>query len=333
MTSWEFRKAIGAAMRRFLRGRGAAGLAYLLCILTALLAIASVYAADLTLEGAALKAVFDSDSGALLRLERKSSGWVIERSPEPAESFRMHAPLPDRRDNFVLGREVIVTQETTYPFEEEIRIAVQADPVARFPLLLRIPAWCQGAQICVNGETVQRKLPSGDWARLDRKWGARDTVVIRLPMSVRVEFWNRQAVSVRRGPLLYTLAVQGDRKFYDKWGSFEESVSASAAWNYALVLNETDPKSSFRFVQQEVPAGAPVWKHSPVALEVEGRRVPSWTFVDDGKSRLTKWNVVEGRSNLNCPRLPERPFPASHTTERLRLVPYGFTTLRMTYLP
>jgi hypothetical protein len=219
------------------------------------------------------------------------------------------------------GGEVILTQETAYPFEEEIRIAVQANPVARFPLLLRIPGWCQGAQILINGKEAPGELRSGGWARLERKWGTKDTVTLRLSMSLRVEFWNQQAVSVKRGPLLYTLPVRGDRKVYDKWGSFEEVVSADATWNYALTLNEKNPESAFRFVKQETPAGGHVWDHSPVALEVEGRRVADWTFVDDE------------RSKASGPWLPERPFSVAQTSERLRLVPYGFTTLRMTYLP
>jgi len=37
-------------------------------------------------------------------LESKSTGWVIESRPELAVSFRLHAPLPDRRDNFVFGQ-------------------------------------------------------------------------------------------------------------------------------------------------------------------------------------------------------------------------------------
>jgi Domain of unknown function (DUF6259) len=51
-----------------------------------------------------LLVAFDSQSGALIRLERMSSHWVIERRPELGVSFRLHAPLPQRRDNFVLGR-------------------------------------------------------------------------------------------------------------------------------------------------------------------------------------------------------------------------------------
>ena len=47
---------------------------------------------------------FDPVSGALTRMERKSSKWTIERRPALGVSFRLHAPLPQQRTNFVLGR-------------------------------------------------------------------------------------------------------------------------------------------------------------------------------------------------------------------------------------
>jgi hypothetical protein len=61
-------------------------------------------AGEVVLEDKSLLAAFDTTSGALSRLEGKSTGWVIERRPDLAVSFRLHAPLPNRRDNFVLGQ-------------------------------------------------------------------------------------------------------------------------------------------------------------------------------------------------------------------------------------
>lgn len=58
---------------------------------------------QVVLEDADLLVAFDSLSGALVRMERKSSHWVIEQRPELGVSFRLLAPLKDRRDNFVLG--------------------------------------------------------------------------------------------------------------------------------------------------------------------------------------------------------------------------------------
>ena len=45
-----------------------------------------------------------SRSGALIRMEHKPTKWVIERRPALGVSFRMLAPLPTQRTNFILGQ-------------------------------------------------------------------------------------------------------------------------------------------------------------------------------------------------------------------------------------
>ncbi len=74
-----------------------------LCLIT-ISANYFAFAGAITLEDKSLLVTFDADSGALTRLENKSTHWTIERRPELGVSFRLHAPLPDRRDNFVLGQ-------------------------------------------------------------------------------------------------------------------------------------------------------------------------------------------------------------------------------------
>jgi hypothetical protein len=65
---------------------------------------AASMAGEVVLQDKELLVAFDSSSGALVRLERKSAQWSIERRPALGVSFRLFAPLPDRRDNFVLGQ-------------------------------------------------------------------------------------------------------------------------------------------------------------------------------------------------------------------------------------
>ena len=65
---------------------------------------------QVVLEDSALLIAFDSDSGAIVHLERKSTHWTIQRRPELGVSFRLHAPLPNRRTNFVLGQKQRATK-------------------------------------------------------------------------------------------------------------------------------------------------------------------------------------------------------------------------------
>ena len=65
---------------------------------------------EISLEDSFLRVAFDQTSGALTRLEEKSAHWTIERRPELAIPFRLHAPLPNRRYNFVLGQKQHLTE-------------------------------------------------------------------------------------------------------------------------------------------------------------------------------------------------------------------------------
>jgi hypothetical protein len=67
------------------------------------MAQAAAAAGEVVLQDSELLVAFDPVSGALTRMERKSSRWTIERRPALGVSFRLHAPLPEQRTNFVFG--------------------------------------------------------------------------------------------------------------------------------------------------------------------------------------------------------------------------------------
>jgi len=70
----------------------------------ALSAVTCLCAGEAVLEDRSWRAAFDTGTGALIRLEHKPTHWTLERRPELGVSFRLHAPLPERRNNFVFGQ-------------------------------------------------------------------------------------------------------------------------------------------------------------------------------------------------------------------------------------
>ena len=64
----------------------------------------SALAGEVVLQDSKLLVAFDSNTGALVRMENKTTHWIIERRPELGMSFRLFVPLPERRYNFVLGQ-------------------------------------------------------------------------------------------------------------------------------------------------------------------------------------------------------------------------------------
>lgn len=83
---------------------------------------------EVVLEDQALLVAFDPKSGALTRMIRKSTNWTVQRRPELGVSFRLLAPLPHQRANFVLGqKQNALKVEKVSPSEVQI---VWKDPVS-----------------------------------------------------------------------------------------------------------------------------------------------------------------------------------------------------------
>lgn len=62
-----------------------------------------INSSGLILEDKEIKAVFDKENGALIELSGKSNGYQIQRRPEFGISFQLLVPVPEKRNNPVLG--------------------------------------------------------------------------------------------------------------------------------------------------------------------------------------------------------------------------------------
>ncbi len=77
---------------------------FILILLIAVSISQTSLAGEVVLQDSKLLVVFDSNTGALTKMENKTTGWIIERRPELGMSFRIFAPMPNRRYNFILGQ-------------------------------------------------------------------------------------------------------------------------------------------------------------------------------------------------------------------------------------
>ncbi|MBI4551350.1 MAG: glycoside hydrolase family 127 protein, partial [Candidatus Latescibacteria bacterium] len=109
------------------------------------------------------------------------------------------------------GTTVTLTQATRYPWDGEVTLTTHLPRPTTFTLSLRIPGWCEGARVAVNGEEISDTTQSGRYLQLDRSWTDGDTVHLSLPMPIqRLEAHpcvtnNLGHVALRRGPVVYCL--------------------------------------------------------------------------------------------------------------------------------
>lgn len=108
----------------------------------------------------------------------------------------------------VSGGFVTITETSNYPWEGAIRVAVEPEGAGAFTLSLRVPGWCDGARLAVNGQPVPLTTERG-YARITRVWAKGDVVDLMLPMDVRRSYAHPMVkadvgrVVVRLGPLIY----------------------------------------------------------------------------------------------------------------------------------
>jgi DUF1680 family protein len=219
------------------------------------------------------------------------------------------------------GTEVTLTEATQYPFDETIAIAVETAKAARFPLVLRVPGWCDSPALAINGKAVAAPKDARGWLVIDRVWSASDKVTLTLPMKIGLRVWkeNRNTVSVDRGPLTYSLKI-GER--WQREGGTDEfpaqEVYATTPWNYGLVVDPAKAAEAFEVVKTGRPAAQPFTPEgAPIVLRAKGRRIPQWKMEANGMAG----EVQPG------------PVRSAAATEEITLIPMGAARLRIASFP
>jgi hypothetical protein len=224
------------------------------------------------------------------------------------------------------GVPVRIVCETAYPFEEEIRMTLTPARSCKFPLYLRIPAWCDNPQVEVNGEAFAT-TPDNGFVCLKRKWKAGDRVTLRFPMRVQITDGhetpypqmsyftnghfqrpicketnvNNPYRTVAYGPLLFALPIRDVNP---------NEQAPDAKWNYALT------------------------SASPADVKVQRSQMPArWSWqIDEAPIRLTVPATEFGWQPTRTQPLPAAAVTGNQKTD-ITLVPYGCTKFRISMFP
>lgn len=234
-------------------------------------------------------------------------------------------------------QEVRIVEETNYPFEEQIRMTIHTSDKARFPLYIRIPAWCKNARLSLNGKPIGSSLTAGSYARIMHTWKDKDRLTIDFPMEISVREWvtNQQSVSVNYGPLTFSLKIKEKYGTYDsrttamgdalwqpginaaQWPSW--GIEADSPWNYGLHYAPAQPASSFSIVKKAWPSDNFPFtvENVPIEIKAHGRRIPSW--------KIDRFRL--------CGVLPPSPVTTAEPLEEITLIPMGAARLRISSFP
>ena len=134
--------------------------------------------------------------------------------------------MPNSANLKIGGKDVELTQSTSYPLDGDILFTIDKNRKGEFALKLRIPGWVQnkpvpgdlysyidnktpGYKVTVNGEPADGKLTPDGYFTINRKWKKGDKVSLHLDMEPRLVkakdkvAADRGLVAIERGPLVY----------------------------------------------------------------------------------------------------------------------------------
>ena len=236
------------------------------------------------------------------------------------------------------GTTVTIREETEYPFRGNIKLVIETPESVKFPLYLRVPGWADSVIFTFRGKTLAGK--PGETVRLYENWHNGDQVSFTLPMKLKFERRFNNSVSVRRGPLYFSLRIDKEYKRvkinYDNFGymgSVDWEIRPLSPWNYGLMIDNTKLLRGFDVIENPVARlpfadkGDMVWSadsgkyitwenDAPVIIKTRGVRIPGWT---------------QRNNSADLP--PVSPVNPEDYPEVIQLVPYGNAKLRITEFP
>ena len=209
----------------------------------------------------------------------------------------------------IKGAAVRCELDTKYPFRNSLTYTITVEQDVEFALSVRIPGFCKGAS--VDGTWVN----CGGFVHINKLWSGTTKVAVELDFETEIVNRPEQMVCVRRGPLFYSIPIK------EKWEKVEYTengierkypycdyyIYPMSKWNYALASEDFEVTEN-DFDTPFSPESAPVCITTDV-VEIE------WGF-----------------DNGYCNRLPKSLEPEG-IKEKIKMIPYGCTNLRITEIP
>lgn len=242
----------------------------------------------------------------------------VVATPEKGLAVISYGPM-EIETTVAENQKVKITEETNYPFEEQIRLKVGLANPTSFPLIVRVPAWSVKPEIKLNG-VILKGVKAGEMFTIARKWQNQDQLQLDFPMVVTTEKQVNNSVSVERGPIVYALEIKASKRVTNTHtvaGFTDFEIHPQSAWNYGLIVDKSG-LSTASLLRSEMPENPFIAADAPLKIKALAKKIPSWGL---DYSRVAAFDVPYG------------PIASAEVPEEITLVPYGSENIRLSCFP
>ena len=235
-------------------------------------------------------------------------------------------------------------EDTRYPFRDTVQFTFCSEGHVDTALHFRVPKWCKGMELIVNGEAVLVTAKAGEYQTVWRTWKNGDTVTLRLPMAVETfkvddaDCAGKFPMAFEYGPLLFSLHIP------ERWREVPgiPNTPLPEDWHWYKVIppntndERADPNEREGFRKFNTCYNVAVDENiDPNSIRVELCEEDGYVW----ETPQIKLHVPGYKALLSYPPYLKKtidpyfaPMPV-HGELELELVPHGCTNLRITYFP
>ncbi|MBQ0045163.1 MAG: glycoside hydrolase family 127 protein [Bacteroidales bacterium] len=215
------------------------------------------------------------------------------------------------------GKSVVISQETSYPWNGDVDITVDKTAAKQFSMKLRIPGWVRGDvvpsdlytyadgkklgyKVLVNGEEVSSEIENG-YFTVTRKWKKGDKISLHLDMEPRIVKANPNVaadegrIAIEKGPVV----------FCAEWPDNDFSVR-SVLMNRKPQLT-VEHRSDLLYGIDQIKADAQTIAYDKdgkvIVDNVELTMIPYYAWCHRGSGEMAVWLPQELR--VTEPQMPE----------------------------
>ncbi len=224
----------------------------------------------------------------------------------------------------VNGKDVVLRQETGYPWNGNVKITIDRNDAKNFSVKLRIPGWVRGNvtpgdlytykdnqhlsySVKVNGQAVSSILENG-YFTVNRTWKKGDVIELHLDMEPRVVAANENVaadkgrVAIEKGPIVYCA------EWPDNEGFSVRSLLLSKKPEMKVVSR---PDLLYGLDQIKTKAQAFSEKDGKLSVkDVDLTLIPYYAWCQRGSGEMTVW--IPDELSAVAPETEEKPFWMSH---------------------